>query len=56
MGYSREILNYPERIALSDPTRMMSMVVPVTISVEILRINSVCYLAKEFIELIHMKP
>ena len=34
MGYSRGTSNYPERITLSDPTYMMSVVDPVAIGVE----------------------
>ena len=56
MGYSRETSNYPKRIVLSDPTHMMSMVDPVAISVEKLRIDSGLFLEKEFIELIHISP
>ena len=56
MGYSRRTSNYPERIALSNPTRMMSMVAPIAISVETLRIDSGCSLEKEFTELISMNP
>ena len=52
MGYSRRILNYLERIALSNPTHMMSMADPIAISVETLRIDSGCSLEKEFTELI----
>ena len=48
--------NYPERIALSDPTHMMSIVDLVAISVETSRIDSGCSLEKEFHELIHMQP
>ena len=54
MGYSRRTLNYPERIALSNPTHMMSMADPVAIDVETLRIYSRCSLEKEFTELIHI--
>ena len=35
---------------------MMSMGDPMTISVETIRIDSGCFLEKEFIELIHMNP
>ena len=56
MGYSRRRSNYPERIALSNPTRMMSMVDPITIGVETLMINSGCSLEKEFTELIRINP
>ena len=54
MGYSRKTSNYPERIALSNPTHMMSMADPIAISMEILTIDSVCSLEKKFIELICM--
>ena len=37
------ILNYLERIALSDPTHMMSMVDPMAIRVETLKIDSECF-------------
>ena len=40
MGYSRRTSNYPERIALSNPTHMMSMVDPIVIGVETLKIDS----------------
>ena len=56
MGYSRRTSNYLERIVLSDPTHMMSMVDYVAIDMETLRINSEWSLEKEFIELIHMNP
>ena len=56
MGYSRGSSNYPERIALPDPTHMMSMFDLVTIDVETLKIYSGCSLEKEFIELICMNP
>ena len=56
MGYSRRTLNYPERIALSNPTDLMSMDDPIAISVETLRVDSGCSFEKEFTELIHMKP
>ena len=52
MGYSRGILNYPERIVLSDPTHMMSMDDYVVISVETLRKDSGCCLENEFIDMI----
>ena len=48
--------NYPERIVLSDSTHMMSMVDPIIISVETLKIDSGCSMEKEFIELIHLNP
>ena len=56
MGYLRRTSNYPERIALSDLTHMMSMVDPVAIGVETPRIDSRCSLEKEFTELICMSP
>ena len=56
MGYSRRTSNYPERIALSDSTHMMSMVDPTVIGVETPRLDSGCSLEKEFTELIHMNP
>ena len=56
MGYLRRTSNYLERIALSNPTHMMSMVDPVAIGVETLTINSVFSLEKEFIELIRINP
>ena len=56
MGYSRRTSNDRERIALSNPTHMMSMADPIAIGVETLRIDSGCYLEKEFTELIRMNP
>ena len=56
MGYSRRTSNYPERITLSNPSHMMSMVDPIAIGVETLRIDSGCSLEKEFTELIRMNP
>ena len=56
MGYSRRTSNYPKRIALSNPTHIMSMADPIAIDVEILRIDSGCSLEKEFTELICMNP
>ena len=56
VGYSRKTLNYLERIILSDPTQMMSMVDPVAIGVKTLRIDSECSLEKEFTKLIRMNP
>ena len=56
MGYLRRTSNYPERIALSDPSHMMSMTDPIAIGVETLRIDSGCSLEKEFVELIRMNP
>ena len=56
MGYSRRTSNYLERIALSNPIHMMSMVDHVAISMETLWIDSGCSLEKEFTELIRMNP
>ena len=56
MGYSRRTSNYPERIALSNPSHMMSMVDHIAIDVETLKIDSGCSLEKEFTELICMNP
>ena len=56
MRYSRRTSNYLEIIALSNTSHMMSMVDPITIGVEILRIDSGCSLEKEFTELIRMNP
>ena len=56
MGYSRRTSNYPERIALSNPTHMVSMADHIPIGVETLRIDSGCSLEKEFTELIRMNP
>ena len=56
MGYSRRTSNYLERIALFVPPHMMSMADPIAIGVETLRIDSGCYLEKEFTELICMNP
>ena len=56
MGYSRRTSNYPERIAQSNLTHMMSMVDPIAIGVETLRIDSGCSLVKEFTKLIRMNP
>ena len=54
MGYLRSILNYLERITLSNLTHMISRANHVTIGVEILMIDIGCFLDKEFTELIHM--
>ena len=56
MGYSRRTSNFPERIALSNPSHMMSMTDPIAISVETLKIDSECSLEKEFTKLICMNP
>ena len=52
----RRTSNYPERITLSNKTHMMSLVDPIAIGVETLRIDSGCSLEKEFTELICMNP
>ena len=56
MWYLRDESNYPERITLSDPTHMMSMIDPIAIDVETLRIDSGCFLEKELTELICINP
>ena len=56
MGYSIRTSNYPKRIALSNPTHVMSMAYHVPIGVETIRIDSRCSLEKDFIELICMNP
>ena len=56
MGYSRRTSNYPERIALSNPTHMMSVDDPIAIGMETLRIHSGCSLEEEFTELIRTNP
>ena len=56
MRYFTRTSNYPERIAQSNPTHMMSMADPIAIGVETLRIDSGCSLKKEFTELIRMNP
>ena len=48
--------NYPERIALSNPTHMISLTDLITIGVETIKIDSGCSLEKEFTELIRMNP
>ena len=53
MGYLRTS-NYPEKIALSNLTHLMSLVDPVPIGEDTLRIDIGCSLEKEFIELISM--
>ena len=54
MRYSKGTLNYLKIIVLSNPTHVMSMDDPVAISVETQMIDSVCYLEKDFTELIRM--
>ena len=56
MGYSRRTSNYPERITLSNQSHMMSMVNPIAIGVETLKIDNGCSLEKEFTELIRINP
>ena len=56
MRYSRRTSNYPERIALCNPTHMMRMADPIAIGVETLGIDSGCSLEKEFTKLIRMNP
>ena len=56
MRYLRRTSNYLERIALSNPTHMMSMANPIAIGVETLRIDNGCSLEKEFTKLIRMNP
>ena len=56
MGYLRRTSNYPKRIALSNPSHMMSMADSIAIGVETLKIDSECSLEKKFIELIRMNP
>ena len=56
MGYSRRTSNYIERISLSNPTHMMSMVDLVAIIIETLWIDSGCSLEKEFTQLIRINP
>ena len=56
MGYLTRTSNYPERIALSDSTHMMSMADLVKIGVQTPRIGSGCSLEKEFPELICINP
>ena len=53
MIYSRRASNYPERIALSDPTYRMGMVDLLAINEETPRIDSGYSLEKEFIEFIY---
>ena len=56
MENSRRTSNYPEIIALANPSHMMSMADPIAIGVKTLRINSGCSLEKEFTELICVNP
>ena len=56
MGYSRRTLNYQERIEISNPIHMMSMVDPIAIGVETLMIYSGCSLEKDFTKFICMNP
>ena len=54
IGLVTRTSNYPKRIALSNPTHMMSMADPIAIDVETLTIDSGCSLEKEFTKLIRM--
>ena len=54
MGYSRKAPNYLERTSPFNPTHIMRMADHVAICVETLRIDNVCSLEKEFIEIICM--
>ena len=56
MGYLRGTSNYPERITLFDLTHLMSMVDLVAIGGKTLRIDSGCFLDKDFTALIFMNP
>ena len=56
VGYLRRTSNYRKRIALSNPSHMMSMADPIAICVETLRIDSGYSLEKDFTELIRMNP
>ena len=56
MGYSRGTLNYLERISLSDPTHMISMVDLVVINTETLHIDSRFSFEKDVTELSCMNP
>ena len=56
MEYSRRTSNYPERIALSNLTHMISVADPIAIDVETLMIDSGCSLEKKLNELIRMNP
>ena len=48
--------SYPERIAMCNPTHMLSMADLVAIGVKTLRIYSGWSVEKEFTKLIHMNP
>ena len=56
MGYLRRILNYPERIALSNLTYLMIMADFVAISVESPKVDNRSYVEKEFSILIYINP
>ena len=56
MGYSRMTSNYPKRIVLYNSFHMVSMVDLVAIGVRTPRIDSGCFLEKEFTKSIHMDP
>ena len=48
--------NYSKRIILFNPTHMISMVDLVAFNAETPMINTLCFLEKEFNELINMNP
>ena len=54
MGYSRRTSNCPKRITLSDLSHVMSMADLMATDIGTPRIDSGCFLEKEFVELIHM--
>ena len=56
MGYLRRTSNYLERTSQSYLIDMKSMVDPIAICAETLRIDCRCFLEKEFTKLIHTSP
>ena len=56
MGYSRRTSNYLERIVLSDLNDMMRMNDLVAVNLEIVILDSGCFLEKEFTKVIRMNP
>ena len=54
MRHLRTPSSYLKRITLSDPTHVIRLADLVAISVKTLRIESECFLEKDFTELIHM--
>ena len=56
MGYTKKTSNYSERIVLSTPTHMMSIVDLIAIIAETPKIDSGFSLDKEFSKLIYMNP